>query len=105
MDIGGVYIFQLFTPFLRKWKWQNSIYFLFMGKENIFEDSMAPDFWLHVVCHILTEAQVTLKDMERKKRQHFLAKLLMPSGSWLGTFWSFASKTKNRSFSLAVTES
>ena len=31
--------------------------------------------------------------MEHKKRQHFLATLLMPFGSWWGTFWSFASKT------------
>ena len=39
---------------------------------------------------------MTLNDMEHKKRQHFLAKVLMPSGSWLGTFWSFASKTKKQ---------
>ena len=91
--LGAYTYFNFLLPSYASGNGRIAFTFFLWAKKNIFLDSMAPDFCCMSCITSYVKAQVTLNDMEHKKRQHFLATLLLPFGSWRGTFWSFASKT------------
>ena len=79
--------------------------FFLWAKKNIFEDSMAPDFWLHVMCHILRKGPGDLKRYGTQEKTSLSGKDTYALWLMVGVhFDPLLLKQQNRSFSLAVTE-